>query len=317
MVAWSFFSAGYYQLMKGIIMLPRKVFYAFPYANNESSYSTYTSGLNSPMILEPERQFETLTSDELNTMPYEEFVRIADIPLNQETPTHIDAEWRFANDENVNNIKRGIFIDRLAMSNEKDVIPRFLKMHAEIDIDELKTKIVQGLMVHYQNNTKSAQKNHTSLRKFYTELMRQKLSNNNADMIIRGYIDTHTANEILANIRQIDMQCKGIEAHLLLGLKHNLALKSQALEQIYVPSMIAMLKKYNRSDLDDMFFGITKMGYKQLRDSNSMKQIKAYIDYTSNKYTLLNAANNKDPYLGVAKKSLEELRRDMSIGLGY
>ncbi|NCT57761.1 MAG: hypothetical protein GW760_08660 [Legionella sp.] len=114
------------------------------------------------------------------------------------------------------------------------------------------------------------------------------------------------------------MQCKGIEAHLLLGLKHNLALKSQALELIYVPSMITMLKKYNRSDLDDMFFGITKMGYKQLRDSNSIKQIKAYIDYTSSKYTLLNTANNKDPYLGVAKKSLEELRRDLyKINLDY
>jgi len=192
------------------------------------------------------------------------------------------AEWQFANDENVNNIKRGIFIDRLAMSNEKDVIPRFLKMHDEIDVGELKTKIVQGLMVHYQNNTENAQKNYVSLRKFYTDLM-----------------------------RQIDMQCKGIEAHLLLGLKHNLALKSQALEQIYVPSMIAMLKKYNRSDLDDMFFGITKMGYRQLRDSNSIKQIKTYIDYTSSKYTLLKVSSNKDPYRDVAKKSLEELRREL------
>jgi hypothetical protein len=162
MVAWSFFSAGYYQLMQGIIMLPRKIFYAFPYVNNESLSSTHASGLNPPMILESERQFETLTSDELNTMPYEEFVSIADIPLNQETPTHLEAEWRFANDENVNNIKRGIFIDRLAMSNEEDVIPRFLKMHAEIDVDELKTKIIQGLMIHYQSNMKNEQKNHVS-----------------------------------------------------------------------------------------------------------------------------------------------------------
>jgi len=92
------------------------------------------------------------------------------------------------------------------------------------------------------------------------------------------------------------MQCKGIEAHLLLGLKHNLALKSQALELIYVPSMITMLKKYNRSDLDDMFFGITKMGYKQLRDSNSIKQINHKKMQISNIYKLKiisNFAQNK------------------------
>src|SRR5581483_12394407 len=85
-VAWSFFSAGYYQLMNNKIMLPRAVFNSFPYGN------TYLKpNLNEAKQVNIGKAFEVLSADELNRMPYEEFVMIADIPLKHETPTHISS----------------------------------------------------------------------------------------------------------------------------------------------------------------------------------------------------------------------------------
>lgn len=60
-----------------------------------------------------------------------------------------------------------------------------------------------------------------------------------------------------------------------------------------------------------MFFGLTKLGYKQLRDPRSIQQITTYINDALNKYTILKASSNKDPYHDIAKASLEELRREL------
>ncbi len=51
----------------------------------------------------------------LNDMPYEEFQMIADIPMEQETPKHMAAEMRFAKNTQLSDIKRGIFMDRVAI----------------------------------------------------------------------------------------------------------------------------------------------------------------------------------------------------------
>ena len=85
-------------------------------------------------------------------MPYEEFELIADIPMNLKTPTHIESEWRCANDPHVNDIKRGIFIDRLSMSNEQNVISRFIKMYDETKSSEIKRKLIIGTVIYYQNH---------------------------------------------------------------------------------------------------------------------------------------------------------------------
>ena len=78
-----------------------------------------------------------------------------------------------------------------------------------------------------------------------------------------------------------------------------------------MPSMIEILKKSNRTDLDDMFFGMTKMGYKHL-SNKSQEQVKAYMNSVRNKYMSpgLSVSGNSDPYLGVAMKSFSDLRNE-------
>jgi hypothetical protein len=307
LVAWSFYSAGYPALLDNWIMLPINVFKTFPYFNNElTSTAPY---VKPPMLTQSDKEFADITAAELNTISYDKFVMIADIPLNQETPTHIATEWRFANDKNVNIIKRGIFIDRLSMTNEQDIIPKFLKMYDETDNLEIKSKLIQGTMIFYQGHFAQikASNDNKLLKEFYTKLLNEKLSSHDASMVLRGYIDLHSPEEVLNNLNLINNKSDGIEPNLLLGLKLTLVYKSKELERIYIPNIISMLEKSNRSDLDDMFFGIIKMGYQNLQDPQSIPQIKDYMYSVSNKYMAPALPSQKDHYLWVAKESFIQL----------
>ncbi len=296
-VAWSFFSAGYYQLMNNKIMLPLVVYNTFPYANTELRPS-----LQIPKQAIIGKEFSKLSTDELNKMSYEEFVMVADIPLHQETPTHIAAEWKFAKDGRVNEIKRGIFIDRLSMSNEKDVIPKFLEFYQNEPSEEIRSKLIQGTVIYYQGHRDqiNASSDYELLKAFYNNLLYKELSNKDADNVIRGFVDFHSPQEILKNQPQIDKQLIKVEPNLALGLQLQLASTSKELEEIYIHSIIKMLEKYIRSDLDDMFFGLIKFSYKNL-SQKSQAEVKTYINSCAKKYLSANASTQNDPYFGAAK----------------
>ncbi len=309
-IAWDFYSAGFSQIMDNKIMLPIKVFYTFPYANGDVFSPLNSENSTKPPLIDiKDKQFSDLSAEELNNLPYEKFVELADIPMQDETPTHIAKEWEFAANTQVNETKRGIFIDRLAVSNEQEVIPKFLKMYQESKSSEIHSKLIQGLMIHYQNNSDSLDKTYDAevLKKFYSEMLYQTPERNDADKIIRGYIDFHSAKEIINSRTQIEQQMVGIEPRLVLGLKLELAYKSLELEKIYIPAVIEMLRKYQRSDLDGMFFGITKLWHERLKDKHSIRTIKSYLDFTEKKYWR-SSANAEDLYFGVAKNSFKELK---------
>jgi hypothetical protein len=110
-IAWDFYSAGFPQIMNNKIMLPINAFYTFPYSNGDAFNKNDSKEIyHPPLISLKDKQFIDLSPEELNNLPYEKFVEIADIPLDDETPSHI-AEWEFAAQEEVNDTKRGIFID--------------------------------------------------------------------------------------------------------------------------------------------------------------------------------------------------------------
>ncbi|KTD63272.1 hypothetical protein Lsan_1390 [Legionella santicrucis] len=312
-IAWDFYSAGFSQIMDNKIMLPIKVFYTFPYANGDVlSPSNFENITKPPHIDSKDKQFSDLSAEELNNLPYERFVELADIPMQDETPTHIAKEWEFAANTQVNETKRGIFIDRLAVSNEQDVIPRFLKMYQESKSLEIHSKLIQGLMIYYQNNSHSLDKTYDNelLKSFYAKMLYQNLERRDADKIIRGYIDFHSAQEIINSKTQIEQQMVEIEPRLVLGLKLELAYKSLELEKVYIPDVIKMLKKYQRSDLDGMFFGITQLWHKNLKDKHSIEAIQSYLDFTEKKY-MRSIANTEDLYFSVAKSSFTELKNSL------
>ncbi len=300
-VAWAFFSAGYYQLMNNKIMLPRNVFFTFPYTNDSSFPDLIT-----PSLLDTDKEFMTLTATELNNLPFEEFEMIADIPMTEETPSHIASEWQYANDSNVNDVKRGVFIDRLAMSEEENIITRFLDMYKETSGQEIKKKLAQGLMIYYQSHKEKLLVDESNkLKYFYATALYTQLQVAEKSMIVRGYMDFHNPKEILENHKQINKQLIGVEPLLALGLYQGLVHSSPELETMYIPRMMALLKKSNSTALDDMFFSITKMGYKHLKHKESAEQIKAYLNEVASKYNTPTLTD--DAYYTMSQMSYHDL----------
>lgn len=314
LVSWGFYSAGYPQIMNNKVILPTIVFNTFPFQNNGLLEDSDTN--NPPLLVQSDKIFSDLSADELNTMSYEEFELIADIPMEQATPTHIAAEWRYANDPHINDIKRGIFIDRLSMSNEQDVIPRFIKMYEETKIPEIKRKLIIGTVIYYQshNDQVNSSQDRELLRTFYKKLLDEQLAVDSSDMAVRGFIHFYSSKEIIDNRQLIDKQFSGMDHRSLLSLKLELSHKSKELEAIYFPSIIEMLKKDNSSDLNEMFFGLTKMGWRHLHNKESVELIKNYVKFSSSKYENQAFADNNDPYFIAAKQTYTELKNDLGNG---
>jgi len=145
---------------------------------------------------------------------------------------------------------------------------------------------------------------------FYAGLLSTDLNDKDADKVIRGFVDLHTTPEILKLLDQINKQLTKVEPNAVLGLQLQLAYKSKDLEEIYIHSITEMLKKYNRSDLDDMFFGLIKMNYKNL-SPKSQVEVKSYVDKSAKKYSSTHLTDNNDPYFGMAKMTFVSLRNSL------
>jgi len=309
-VTWAFYSAGYVlPPMRGSITLPSIVFNAFPYANGQLIPDT-----EPPIMTESNKTFDTVTAEDLNTMDFEEFEMIADIPLNQETPQHIAVEWKQANNPSLNDIKRGIFIDRLSVVGASDTVTNFLKLYNdEHSSAAIKSKVIQGTIIYYQNHldVKKESADKSLLKAFYTKLLDKKLSRVESAEVIRGYVDLSSPTEVLANHKKIDSVSVGIEPHMLLGLKIQLTSVSKELEHVYIPSIITLLKKNDNPDLDDMFFSSAIRFHRHLRDPLSKGYIRQYMDSVNDKYTASTVGDNPNFAFNMARKSFTELRDEL------
>ena len=305
-VAWAFYSAGFAQLMNNKIMVPLNVWGTFPYSNGDALISETTP----PKLRAIDKEFTDLTVDELNNLDFTRFEEIADIPIQDETPTHLAKEWEFAENESVVDVKRGIFLDLLAIVEEQNTISKLLDIYNKTKNNEVKSKVIQALQTNYQNKKDfiSSQEKE-NLNSFYDEQLQKPLRFIDIDKIVRGYIDINNAQKILGMRSKIDDQISKTEGRMALGLRLDMANKSQQLQQIYMPIIVKNLKNANRSDLDDMFFGITNIRINTF-EPESIKVIKAYIESKKNKYVSAIMTNN-DPYAAMAKISLEELNKSL------
>ena len=267
------------------------------------------------MSYTPYKDFYTVTVKDLNQMSLAELQLVSVLPVEQETHEHLSKEWMLAKDHNLNSIYRGFFIDSLKRIKSKNTIPRLIKMYDNETDETVKEKIISATMLYYQANIdlSSSADDKKLLIKFYTKLLRQKLTAEASHDVVRGYVDLNSAENIKTNIKLIDQKILDIEPHLLLGLKFQLAYKSQELEKIYIPSIIKMLKTTHSSDLDEMFFGITKLSYKNLKDPLSLIIIKDYMTSVRNKYSTPTINSSNDIYFIAAAHSFRELCR---LGLG-
>jgi len=129
-------------------MVPLNVWATFPYFNGDASMAPKTTPSKLDAI---DKEFSYLTVDELNNLDFIKFEEIADIPIQDETPLHLAKEWEFAENELVVDVKRGIFIDRLAITGEQNTMSRLLDIYSKTSSNEVKSKVIQALQTNYQN----------------------------------------------------------------------------------------------------------------------------------------------------------------------
>lgn len=311
-VGWIWYKAGYQNLLKIRPFYPINVWKAFPIFNQDNIKDKPTE-----ITLYNGKPFHELTTEELNKMPFDMFSQIADIPKEEQTPTFIVTEWKFLADKKLNSTLRGAFVDKLIMSNEPNIIDRFFEILKNEDNEEVRESIISGTMFYYQNhwNEVKNSSDYETLKSFYHNLLREKLSPTLSPTVLRGYIDFHSADEIKDDkffMSQYEGYLNNMEERMALGLYYELASKSEDFQQTNIKSMIKFLKLKNRSDLDGMFFGLIGGSLKEYKNKATINLIKGYQEDSKSKY-----AGSKlkvdDPYFVMAKQELDNLSKKLSL----
>lgn len=318
-VWWAFYSQGI-DTMPGRIWLPRNLFNFFPYYNDERLMPEL-SELSAEVLTN--KSLDDVSAEELNEMQSEEFQSVIDAPLkdpiNYVAP--MSTYMRFAYNDNLNDAKRGAMIDKITSKvSDIDLVPKLLRLYDETNREEVKNKIVSGLMFHVQGELRerSNAKDNELLRNFFHRLINEKLNSRCADWATMGFIDTHTADEIIQNMDKIDAQLATATHPASITLKYKLVHKSKFLQPIYINSIVNELREANDSDLDSYFFGPLAIGYqgtgKNLLEPESKTIVLNYLDEVRYKYISEGIkANPNDFHRGTTAPYYFELLKSMDV----
>ncbi|MGC1182811.1 hypothetical protein [Legionella sp.] len=273
--------------MPGSIWLPSELFNFFPYYN----FKVITP---KPAVVILNKTLENTTAEELNELSIEEFQMIMDSPPAHYVSTPSSIQLQYANNPNLNETERSIMVDRLiADDNEPDLVQKLLKLYNETDNVEVKNTTVQDLMLYNQRHIKIKSyinNEQPLLKQFFEELLDSKsLTPRMIDDGIRGFIDTHSNNEIMGSKDKINKLLSSLNPYSSVMLKYTLIYKSKELQRIYIKSIINELRKENNSDLDSYFFGPLLISYKNMGENllepESKQIIIDYLNEVHNKYS--------------------------------
>jgi len=318
-VWWAFYSQGV-DTMPGRVWLPVTLFNFFPYFNDER-LKMETPKTSSAILAST--SLDNVTAESLNEMSLNEFQTIIDAPI--EAPSNyvapMSAYMRFAYDESLNDVKRGAMIDKITSKvSDVDLVPKLLRLYDETDHEEVKNKIVSGLMFHVQGELRAhpSARDKELLRGFFHRLIGEKLNQRCADWATMGFIDTHTADETLQNMDKIDAQLAVATHPASITLKYKLVHKSKELQSIYIKSIVEELRETNNSDLDSYFFGPLAIGYqgtgKHLLEPDSKQMVINYLNEVRYKYTSKGVkANQEDFHRSTTAPYYFELIKNMGI----
>ena len=181
----------------------------------------------------------------------------------------------------------------IANDNEPNIVKKMLDLYEKTESVEIKNKIAQDLMLYdqrHQNNTSYLNQDQPLLKAFFTRLLdSEKLNTKLADDAIRGYINTHSSEEIILNKSKIDKLLPKTGHYASIMLKYSLVHKSKELQNIYIKSIIKELRQANNSDLDSYLFGPLSIGYQNtgndLLEPESKKLVIDYLKEVEYKYS--------------------------------
>lgn len=318
-VWWAFYSQGI-NTMPGSIWLPRNLFNFLPYYNDERLIKEQSE---LPTDVLAPRSLDDVSIEELNEMSLDEFQSIVNTPLKDPTNyvAPMSTYMRFAYADDLNDIKRGSMIDKITSKvTDIDLVPKLLRLYDESDQQEVKDKIVSGLMFHVQGELREHPNANDKelLRVFFNRLIGEKLNSRCADWATMGFIDTHSVDEIIQNLDKINDQLKETTHPASIILKYKLVHKSKFLQPIYIQSIVNELREANDSDLDSYFFDPLTIGYhgtgQNLLTPESKAIVLNYLDEVRHKYISEGIkANLNDFHRGTTAPYYFELRKSMDV----
>lgn len=297
-VWWAFYSQGL-DTMPGRVWFPRVLFNYFPYFNDERLHS----GSFSPDKPESNRTLESVSATELNSMPFEEFQMIMDLPPANYVTSPSTVQMQLAANPEINDAKRGIMIDRLvSRSTEPDLVKKLLALYNESDHLEIKSKIIENLMLYNQQHRLQQpylDNERLMVKDFFEKCLEEEsFTPHMVDTSLRGFIDTHAADEIMNQQFKINEQLKKVNHHSSVMLKYALTFKSKELQKIYMKSLVNELRAVNDSDLDSYLFGPLSMAYQAqgdvLLEPETKQVILDYLLEVRDKYTVKGIKANPD-----------------------
>jgi len=297
-VWWVFLTQGYNLVPSGIF-LPRDIFRAFPFQNDGRFLP------DSQDKIEETRTLADVTPDEINSMGIERLQMIVDNPQQHLVEAPYAQHLKTAKDKRVKDVIRGGLLDVIALTFSDSEIPlKMIEMYKASESEEVRVKIVQNVMVFNQSHGGEDKYKKDSLpkvRAFFERLLHdKKLAMKISDNALRGYIDTHTSEEIIANKELVDAKLANLETHeQSIMLKSALMFKSKDLQAIYTKSAVDELRHENKSDLDSYLFGPLSLAYKEHLGFLSKDSENIVIDYLNEvqfKYTAMGILNDTEDF---------------------
>ena len=88
-------------------------------------------------------------------------------------------------------------------------------------------------------------------------------------------------------------------------------MRSKEMEAAYFDDYLSLFKKHNNSDFDDIFFGYMKIGYRNLKNPESIAAVRSVVQKKVTQYQAMKYISKPDNYTFAAIDSLQNLMNEM------
>lgn len=280
---------------------PYLVYNAFPKGNGDGPKSITSSGTLSQeanKIKESQEiSINTITAKQISVLNPEEFFSVVDVSDNKITYEGANNILNLAQDSTLSLESRIFLMDKLGFVGTIEMIPSLIKIYNNLDEANIKLKnqIIATTQNIYQREFKQGEfQEKNLLQTFYTNLLTQKLSPTQKEIIIRGFLALSSENVITSHLDLInsilDSQDENLPPRIILGLKLELFNTLYQSGNVDIAEIINFLKKENNAELEGVFnlFLVNRLSHLGTEglDQESKIQISAYLDFIKFKYEL-------------------------------
>lgn len=276
------------------LTFPYIVFNAFPYGNGDGPKS-----ITSPKISSTQKattSINSITAKQIAELSQEEFITVVDVSLDKISNEGANNILILSQDPILNVDSRMFLMDKLGFVGTRDMIPKLIDLYYKLGYEDfaVKNQIIPTIQNIHQRVFTLGEESHEKelLQKFYANLLPQKLTATQEEIVIRGYIALSSNDIIVSNLDVINsiLADEEINFHprIVLSLKIELFNKLYKFESSYTSDIINFLKSNNNAELEGVFNlfivnRLSNLGPSSL-DKGSKNQISAYLDSVKFKY---------------------------------